>query len=176
MIIETTTELTAADLHDLASLLTECVDSGASMGFLAPLSAPEAAAFWHETLGDIRDGNRLLFVARETAGGPIIGSAQLSLRTRPNGRHRAEVQKVMVRSSHRRRGLATRLMLEVEAAARDRGIRLLVLDTSEGPGGARELYERLSYVYAGGIPGWALDPDGTPAQNAIFYKKLPREP
>lgn len=176
-VVETISALVApADLEALVSLLTECVDGGASMGFLAPLAAPEAAAFWEETVGDVRDGHRILFVAREPAGGGIVGSAQLSLKTRPNGRHRAEVQKVMVRPSQRRRGLATRLMAHVEAAARERGVRLLVLDTSEGPGGARALYETLGYIYAGGIPDWALDPDGTPAQNAIFYKKLSPEP
>ena len=176
MIIETPSELSPADLDELASLLTECVDGGASMGFLAPLAAPEAAAFWQEVLGDMRGGHRLLFIAREPAGGAIVGSAQLSLKTRPNGRHRAEVQKVMVRPSQRRRGLATRLMAEVEAVALERGLRLLVLDTSEGPGGARTFYETLGYSYAGGIPDWALDPDGTPAQNAIFYKKLQPHP
>lgn len=174
--IETPAAIAPADLPELESLLAECVDGGASMGFLAPLAAAEARAFWQEIVADMRDGQRILFVARETAGGRIVGSAQLSLRTRPNGRHRAEVQKVMVRQSERRRGLATRLMTQVEAAAQERGIRLLVLDTSEGPGGARELYERLGYVYAGGIPDWALDPDGTPAQNAIFYKNLPPRP
>ena len=102
----------------------------------------------------------------------IIGSAQLNLASRPNGRHRAEVQKVMVSPSHRRRGLGSQLMARLETLARERGITLLHLDTSEGPGGARELYEALGYTYAGGIPGWALDPDGTPAQNAIFYKEL----
>jgi acetyltransferase len=161
-----------ADVDELVSLFIECVDGGASMGYLAPLSVPEAAEFWLRIIGDLSDGQRILVVARDAPGGRIVGSAQVDLEARPNGRHRAEVQKVMVRPAHRRRGLGTMLMGHLEAAARERGVRLLFLDTSEGPGGARELYERLDYMYAGGIPGWALDPDGTPAKNAIFYKLL----
>jgi ribosomal protein S18 acetylase RimI-like enzyme len=105
-------------------------------------------------------------------GGEIVGSAQLAFETRPNGRHRAKVQKVMVRPSHRRRGIAVALMAELEARARVRDVSLLFLDTSEGYGGARALYDAIGYVYVGGIPGYALDPDGTPAKNAIYYKTL----
>src|SRR5690606_27297347 len=92
--------------------------------------------------------------------------------TKPNGRHRAEVQKVMVLPSHRRRGIAARLMTEIERRARERGVWLLFLDTSDSHAGAREFYEALDYVYVGGIPGYALDPRGVPERNAIFYKTL----
>ena len=92
--------------------------------------------------------------------------------SKSNGRHRAEVCKVMVLPSHRRRGIAARIMRELERTARERSIRLLFLDTSEGPGGARDFYEILGYTYAGGIPDYALDPDGRPAKNAIYYKLL----
>jgi GNAT superfamily N-acetyltransferase len=165
-----TATVTPADRDQLVSLFIECVDGGASMGYLAPLSVAEATAFWKHTITELAGGFRILVIARE--GGRIIGSAQLNVASKPNGRYRAEVQKVMVRPSHRRRGLGTQLMAYLESAARERGVTLLHLDTSEGPSGARELYERLGYRYAGGIPDWALDPDGTPAQNAIFYKRL----
>lgn len=170
--IEPLTAVTPRDLDDLVSLLIECVDAGGAMGYLAPMPVQDSADFWQAISGELSGGYRIVLVAREAPGGRIIGSAQLSLASRPNGRYRAEVQKVMVRPSHQRRGLGTQLMAELESVARERGIRLLHLDTSEGPGGARKLYERLGYTYAGGIPGWALDPDGTPAKNAIFYKEL----
>jgi acetyltransferase len=163
-------QVAPGDVDDLVSLFIECVDGGASMGYLAPLTARDSADFWRTILGELSGGYRIMTVAREA--GRIVGSAQLAIASRPNGRHRAEVQKVMVRPSHRRRGLGTRLVASVEAAARERGVRLLYLDTSEGRSGARELYERLDYIYAGGIPDWSLDPDGTPAKNAIFYKML----
>ena len=105
-------------------------------------------------------------------GGPIVGSGQLAFESKQTGRHRAEVCKVMVLPAYRRRGVAAAVMHELERHARERLIRLVFLDTSEGPSGAREFYERLGYTYAGGIPDFALDPDGTAQKNAIYYKLL----
>jgi ribosomal protein S18 acetylase RimI-like enzyme len=163
---------TAHDLDQLAGLLVHCVEAGASIGFLAPLPIADARAYWRGATADAEAGKRVVLVAREMVTAPIVGSAQLALEARPNGRHRAEIQKVIVHSGQRRRGIARLLMTAIEAAARERGVRLLYLDTSEGPGGARAFYDTLGYVYAGGIPGYALDPDGTPAKNAIYYKEL----
>lgn len=155
----------------LAQLLQACVHGGASVGYLAPMPDTDARAFWRGLAPSVRDGRRAVLVARDETG-DIAGSGQLVFETRPNGRHRAEISKLLVLPSHRRRGIATQLMHDLERLARERAIRMLFLDTSEGPGGARALYETLGYQYAGGIPDWALDPDGRPAQNAIFYKIL----
>lgn len=162
----------SAALGELGDLLRDCVHGGASIGFLAPLPEREAAEYWAGLGPSIESGGRLLLVAREGMGGRIVGSGQLVFESRSNGRHRAEVCKIMVLPSRRRRGIAARLMGELERLAYARAIRLLVLDTSEGPGGAREFYEGLGYAYAGGIPDYALDPDGRPAKNAIFFKAL----
>jgi len=159
----------------LADLLRACVDGGASVGYLAPMPETEAREFWRSLLPSLRAGQRTILAARDDAGG-IVGSGQVVFETRPNGRHRAEISKLLVLPSQRRRGIATRIMAELEHVARARGVRMLFLDTSEGPGGARGLYEALGYQYAGGIPDWALDPDGRPAQNAIFYKILAPAP
>jgi acetyltransferase len=78
----------------------------------------------------------------------------------------------MVVRSHRRRGIAAQILTELEHIARARGTRLLFLDTSEGAGGSHAFYETLGYTYAGGIPDYALDPDGRPAKNAIYFKQL----
>lgn len=164
------TELLAA-IDDLVDLLRVCVQGGASLGFLAPLSDTEAENYWRGLVTQVEAGGRLVLVAR-MPGGRIVGSGQLAFESRPNGRHRAEVAKVMVLPSHRRRGVAAMLMGELERGARQRSLRLLVLDTSEGAGGAQAFYETLGYTYAGGIPGYALDPDGRPAKNAIYYKAL----
>lgn len=166
------TPLSPVVFAELSALLAACVEGGASIGFLAPLAPAEADAYWEKIAGDLPNGFRLLLVAREASGGRIVGSAQLALESRANGRHRAEVQKVMVLPSHRRRGIAAQLMEEIEAVARTRGVRLLFLDTSDSHSGAREFYEALRYVYVGGIPGYALDPRGTPEKNAIYYKTL----
>jgi ribosomal protein S18 acetylase RimI-like enzyme len=163
---------TARDWAELGDLLTACVEGGASIGFLAPLPKAEAEGFWRKIAGDMTGGLRVVLVARDGVEGKIVGSAQLALEAKANGRHRAEVQKVIVNPSHRRRGIALRLMGEIEAAARARGVTLLLLDTSDSHSGARALYEVAGYLYVGGIPGYALDPHGMAEWNAIFYKTL----
>lgn len=157
---------------DLVDLLRACVHGGASIGFLAPLPGSEALDYWSALGPQLQSGSRTVLVAREGPDGQIVGSGQLAFESRRNGRHRAEVCKVMVLPSHRGRGIAARLMSELERHARERSIRLLFLDTSEGPGGARGFYETLGYTYVGGIPDYALDPDGRPVKNAIFFKTL----
>jgi acetyltransferase len=162
----------ASAQDDLVNLLRSCVHAGASLGFLAPLPDSEAVDYWSAIAPQIKSGRRIVLVAREGTDVRIVGSGQLAFESKSNGRHRAEVCKVMVLPSHRRRGIAARLIGELERHARDRSIRLLFLDTSEGPGGACAFYETLGYTYAGGIPDWALDPDGRPAKNAIYFKML----
>lgn len=166
------TPATPADLAQLIALLTACVHGGASMGFLAPLPPRDAEDYWTKIVAEHARGTRLLLVARDPATGHLVGSAQLAYESRPNGRHRAEVQKLMVLPGHRGRGLATRLMAHLEATARSRSLRLLFLDTSCGRGGATAFYTRLGYTLAGSIPDYAMDPDGPLAANAIFYKRL----
>jgi acetyltransferase len=161
----------SSDRAALVSLLIACVHGGASIGFLAPLAPEEAEVYWTKILAELGGGWRVLLVARDEAGA-IVGAAQLACESRANGRHRGEVQKVMVLPSHRRRGIAAHLMGALEAEARRRGLGLLFLDTSDSHAGARAFYEALRYVYVGGIPGYALDPRGTPEPNAIFYKTL----
>lgn len=175
MTIERITNLEhARDADELAALLSACVDAGASIGFLAPMARKEAEAYWGKIAAELPAGNRVLLVAREAETGRIVGAAQLMGETKPNGRHRAEVQKVMVLPSHRRRGIAAELMSEVERTATERGVWLLFLDTSDSHAGARAFYEALGYVYVGGIPGYATDTRGVPEPNAIFYKTLAR--
>jgi len=161
-------------VDELTVLLRSCVDGGASLGFLAPLREPEAAAYWSSLGPDLESGEVTLLVARE--GRSIVGTGQLRFETKPNGRHRAEVRKVMVLPPRRRRGVAAALMKALEDVARERSIRLLVLDTTDGSGGARGFYESLDYIYAGGIPDFALDPDGRPEKNAIYFKTLASAP
>lgn len=169
--IELLTSAAAAERHELNVLLGACVRGGASIGFLADITDAEVTEYWDGVLRAVAAGAKRLLVARDETGA-IVGSVQLALESRRNGRHRAEVQKLMVLPARRGRDLGTRLMAEVEQRAREHAVRLVFLDTSEGAGGAKAFYEKLGYAYVGGIPGYALDPDGTPTKNAIFYKEL----
>ena len=163
-------ELTA-ETGGLAALLRDAVEHGASIGFTLPLTEVELADYWRKVGAEMAAGHKILLVARDPEG-CVLGSAQLALEPRSNGRHRAEVQKVIVLAAHRAKGVGAALMVRLEAEARQRNRRLLFLDTSTGAGGAVKFYERLGYRFAGGIPNYAADPDGRLVANAIFYKEL----
>ncbi len=154
-----------------AALLRDAVEHGASIGFVLPLPEAEVSAYWQKVAAEAGAGARLV-VAAWAEDGRLAGSVQVALESRANGRHRAEVQKLMVLASDRGRGIGSELMRRAEKEAAARGRRLLFLDTSEGEAGARRFYKRLGYVYVGGIPEYAADPDGTYSANAIFYKRL----
>jgi len=168
-------ETARARLPGLDGLLIDAVRNGASVGFVLPFTDGEVEDYWHKVCGDVTAGHRLLFAAFDD-GGRLVGSAQLALEPRANGRHRAEVQKVMVLAAHRGRGIGAALMARVEAEAWARDRVLLFLDTSAGESGATKFYERLGYTLAGGIPDFAADPDGRLAANAIYYKRLGARP
>jgi acetyltransferase len=162
------TEARAA-IDQLVALLTDTVDHGASVGFLRPLDAVVAGGYWQEVLAGVAKGTKILLAAR--LDGRIVGSVQLELAQRPNGVHRAEVQKLIVLSGYRRRGVATELMQAIEEEARAARRSLLVLDT-ESRSGAEPFYESLQWQRAGSIPDFALSTDGVPTPNVIFYKRI----
>lgn len=153
----------------LVELLRDAVDGGSSVNFIAPLDLALAAAFWEKIAGFVEANERIVLAALD--GERVVGSAQLVLAMQPNGVHRAEVQKVLVHSSARRRGIASRLMLALEAEAWAVGRRLLVLDTERGSAGEM-LYERVGYTRVGTIPNFALDNTGEAFLDAVFFYKL----
>lgn len=154
---------------ELVELLQDGVDSGASIGFLPPLTEEDGAAYFADVRADLAHGKKDLWVAQQD--GRLVGMVQLAYELRANGRHRAEVQKLVVQTAARRQGIGRRLMERLERAARERGLRLLVLDTRQGDPSAL-LYERLDYTPAGTIPHYALSADGTTHTTRFFYKIL----
>jgi ribosomal protein S18 acetylase RimI-like enzyme len=161
----------AADLAALQALLRDVVEGGASIGFMRPLAEPDIASFWAGVIPGVAAGHRLAFVARDA--GRIVGSVQLALAPQPNGRHRAELQKLLVHRSHRRRGLGAALLRAAEAAALAHGRTLIVLD-SGATGNALGLYDRGGYTRVGVIPRFAADPDGPLIDTVVYYKELAR--
>ncbi|MDP3816652.1 GNAT family N-acetyltransferase [Pseudomonas sp.] len=155
----------------LLALLLDAVDHGASVGFLANLDAAEANVYFDQVLTGLRDGTHLLWLAREQ--GQVLGSVQLVLCQKRNGLNRAEVQKLLVRSNARRRGIANSLMQRLEGAAAELQRGLLYLDTEAGSD-AEAFYQALGYTRIGGLPDYACGPDGIYRANAIYYKTLSR--
>jgi acetyltransferase len=150
-------------------LLQDVVDGGATVGFLPPLGADEARAYWDGVAAALEGGGRRLWIARG-ASGNIVGTVQLDLAGQANGRHRAEVIKMMVLGSARRQGIGRLLMEAAEAEARRLGRTTLVLDTRQG-GPSEALYRGMGWQPAGTIPRYARSADGT-LHTTVFYYKL----
>jgi GNAT superfamily N-acetyltransferase len=163
-------EIAAATFDEpaLLDLLRDAVDAGASVGYLVPLADADGRAFWQGVKAALADG-RVLFGAY--VGDRLVGSVQLDPVGKPNGRHRAEVQKLLVLREFRGRGIAKALMAAVERKAAGLGRWLLVLDTVPGQP-AEKLYERLGYRRAGVVPDYAEKSGGGFEPTVIFYKKL----
>lgn len=155
----------------LVALLRDVVEGGASVGFLPPLAPATAAAYWATVAAAVEEGSRVLLAARSAGDGAIVGSAQLDLALRDNGRHRAEVAKVMVLSAAQRRGSGRSLMLAAEEHARRLGRTTLVLDTRSGDPSER-LYASVGWQRAGEIPRYAMSAGGRLHATAFYYKLL----
>ena len=154
---------------ELADVLIDCVERGASVSFMHPLSREKAEAFWADVAEGVAQGDRVLLAAE--LGGVIVGTVQLVFAVAENQPHRADVAKMLVHGAARRRGVGARLMQSAEVAARDAGKTLLVLDTVTGGDGER-LYAGLGWTRVGEIPNYALFPDGHPCSTTVFYKAL----
>jgi GNAT superfamily N-acetyltransferase len=157
-----------SDLRALAHLLVDAVESGAAASFLAPLTLERAEDWWRRVISASHSG-AIFLVARDVEG--IAGSVQLHPAWEPNQPHRANITKLLVHRRIRRAGLGTRLMQDIEDAARRAGFTLLTLDTKRGDA-AEHLYRQIGWIPAGTIPRYALDPDGTAHDAIIFYKEL----
>ena len=158
-----------ARLGEFSALLRDAVLGGASIGFVLPLARAELEACWRDVLEAVRGRGRILLAAFE--GEALIGAVQLGLEPRANGRHRAEVMKLMVLRSHRGRGVGRALMRALLEAAWASGRILLLLDVrSEDP--AERLYRTLGFVPFGRVPGHAQSPDGRLADTSFYYLRL----
>ena len=159
------TEISGSTLGNLAALLIDVVDEGASIGFLPPLDQAEAALYWSSVTRD----DVVLWIAHRN--GETVGSVQLHLCSRPNGIHRAEIAKLMVHPRARRKGIGQQLMAAAEERARMENRSLLVLDTRAGDP-SNLLYRSMGYIEAGRIPQYAKSANGELHDTVYYYKNL----
>ncbi|CAJ0814136.1 MULTISPECIES: GNAT family N-acetyltransferase [Ralstonia] len=160
----------SACISALADVLVDCVEGGASVSFMWPLSHDKAQAFWRNVAEGVARHERALLIA-EDANGAVLGTVQLVLAQPENQPHRADVAKMLVHRRARRQGVAQRLMAAVEEAARAEGKTVLVLDTVTG-GDAERLYARAGWQRVGTVPNYALMPDGAFCGTTFFCKQL----
>ncbi|WP_299472223.1 GNAT family N-acetyltransferase [uncultured Roseibium sp.] len=158
-----------ASLTALGGLLKACVEEGAGIGFILPLSLERAEDFWAAQLPAVEAGSSFVMIARQED--EIAGVVMLVLAPQDNGGHRADVAKLMVHPNHRRKGLARKLMRAIDHLAKSQDRWLLVLDTVTGDR-AEQLYPTCGYRKVGTIPDYAYGSHGTLDATTVFYKDL----
>ncbi|MEV0097198.1 GNAT family N-acetyltransferase [Streptomyces sp. NPDC050738] len=164
-------ELTAA-VDELADLLVEAVEDGASLGFLAPLDRAEAAAWWRSLAPDVAEGRLVMWAAYDSDDrSRLTGTISFAPARKANSRHRGEIAKVLVRKEARGQGLARRLLAVAERHAAETGVTLLMLDT-ETDSAADHLYRREGWTAFGTVPRYAADPAGELQPCTFFHKSL----
>ena len=156
-------------VKQLHSLLADCIVSGASVGFLTPINDQEVKSYWESVETELESGTRKLFLAYDNDN--VIGAVQLSLCAKANGAHRGEVEKLMVDTRARGKGVSKKLMSLMESAASEMGLSLLVLDTRLGDV-ASSLYRSIGYTEAGQIPQFARSSTGELEATVYFFKLL----
>jgi GNAT superfamily N-acetyltransferase len=155
-------------IGQLAGVLLDCVEGGASVSFMLPMAREKALRFWEKVADGVARGERTLVVAEDERG--IVGTVQLITDMPENQPHRADVAKLLVHRRARGAGIGRRLMEAVEDAARGQGRRVLVLDTASDT--AERLYERLGWQRVGVVPDYAFMPDGALCATTFFYKHV----
>jgi GNAT superfamily N-acetyltransferase len=157
------------EIQGLSDVLIDCVEGGASVSFMLPMTRAKAEAFWRRTAASAARGERVVLAA-EDAAGEIVGTAQIILEQPENQPHRGDLAKMLVHRRARRRGVGAALLVAAERSALDAGKTLLVLDTASDD--AERLYGRNGWQPCGQVPGYALLPDGRPCATTFFYKFL----
>ena len=161
--------LTPNQIDQLCAVLIDCVEGGASISFMLPMTREKAERFWRGVAEGVANNERVLLVAQNEPG-EIVGSVQVVLTQPENQPHRADISKMIVHRSARKQGIAAALMVAAEARALREGKTVLVLDTASDD--AKRVYRKLGWQECGVIPDYALLPDGALCATTYFYKRL----
>lgn len=156
-------------IQGLGDVLIDCVEGGASVSFMLPMTRAKADAFWRSAAASVARGERIVLAAEDETG-TLLGTATVILQQPENQPHRGDVAKMLVHRQARKKGVGAALLVAAEQSALKAGKTLLVLDTASAD--AERLYERHGWQRCGVIPDYALLPDGPPCATIIFYKFL----
>ena len=152
-------------------MLIDCVEGGASVSFMHPLTArPRASRSGAASRTAWRPGERALLVAEDAHG--LCGTVQLVFDLPENQPHRADLAKMLVHRRARRQGLGAALMRAAEAhGARVRQDRCWC--STPSPAATPSACTSVSgWQRVGVIPGYALMPDGGLCGTTVFYRNL----
>ena len=153
----------------LVQLLSDVIRDGGSMGFLANATDTELMEFWTSELSKVQSGQNVLVCAIDADA--CIAAGILTREMKTTGQHRADVRKVMTHPEYRQKGLALQILTRMEAAASERGVRLLTLKTETGSN-ASVLYTLMGWTLIGTVPNYAAGPDGSLHPVSFYYKEL----
>jgi len=167
--VRTLSAIGDGEIRELSEVLIDCVEGGASVSFMLPITRATADAFWQNVAGSVARGERVLLIAEDSAG-RIMGTVQIVFAEAENQPHRADIAKMLVHRRARKRGVGAALLAAAEKAALKAGRTVLVLDTASDA--AERLYARLGWQRCGVIPGYALLPGGGLCDTTFFYRTL----
>jgi GNAT superfamily N-acetyltransferase len=156
------------EIEGLSDVLIDCVEGGASVSFMLPMTREKADAFWRSAAEGVARGERIVLAAEDANG--IVGTVQVILAQPENQPHRGDVAKMLVHRRARRQGIGAALLAAAERSAREAGKTLLVLDTASGD--AERVYQREGWHRCGTIPDYALWPGGGPCATTFYFKSL----
>jgi GNAT superfamily N-acetyltransferase len=156
-------------VRELSEVTIDCVEGGASIGFMWPMTQAKADAYWRGASASAERGERAIVVAAD-AQGVIVGTVSVIVGQPENQPHRADVAKMQVHRRARRCGVGERLLDAAERVAAEAGKTLLVLDTASAD--AERVYERAHWQRCGVIPNYALMPDGAYCDTVVYFKAL----
>jgi GNAT superfamily N-acetyltransferase len=157
------------EIQGLSDVLIDCVEGGASISFMLPMSRAKAEAYWRSMSASVARDERIVLAA-EDAAGAIVGTVTVILDQPENQPHRGDIAKMLVHRRVRGQGVGAALLSAAEQCALGAGKTLLVLDTASDA--AARLYARQGWQLCGRIPNYALLPDGAPCATTIFFKFL----
>jgi GNAT superfamily N-acetyltransferase len=168
LVVQRVSTVTPAQLDGLVQVLIDCVEGGASVSFMHPLSEDKARAFWRRVIDGVANGQRALVIAQQDDA--VVGTVQLVLDQPENQPHRGDLSKMLVHRRARCQGVGAALLRQAEDAARESGKTLLVLDTASRD--AQRLYERMGWQRCGHVPDYALLPFGGLCGTTFYYRRL----
>ena len=105
--IECPRTLTDEQISGLCDVLIDCVEGGASVGFMAPMTRDKAEAFWRGVAASVARRDRAICLAIDEIG-RIVGTAQAVWAGPENQPHRADIAKMLVHRGARRSGTGAR--------------------------------------------------------------------
>ena len=157
------------EIEGLSDVLIDCVEGGASVNFMLPMTRAKAEAFWRGMSETVERGERVVLAAEDEKRA-IVGTVQIVLKQPENQPHRGDLAKMLVHRRVRKRGVGAALLMAAERSALGAGKTLLVLDTASDD--AERLYARQGWQRFGQVPDYALWPDGGPCSTTVLYREL----